>query len=44
MMTIEWFCHYNGWGDYQAQYVRYMSGNQICFWMVPNTQTNDWDA
>ena len=40
MNKHEWFCHYNNWGFYQAQYVKYNG----TYWMVPNTQTNDWDA
>lgn len=39
----EWICHYEG-DFYQAQYVIYRCGNNVTYWMVPNTQTNDWDA
>lgn len=43
-MFYAWFCHYDGFDMYVAQYVTWQSGNQICHWMVPNTQTNDWDG
>ena len=42
---FEWFCHYDNWDSYQAQYVRYTRPDGVSFfWMVPNTQTNDWEA
>ena len=41
---FEWFCHYNEFDGYQAQYVRYLRPDgKAYFWMVPDTQTKWFD-